>query len=46
MKIAVVAQHATPCTRAPAPAVFAGAVTQTARLPASKGPQSTYVRNS
>ena len=27
-------------------AVFAGAVTKTARLLASKGPQSTYVRNS
>lgn len=30
----------------PARTVFAGAVTKTARLLASKGPQSTYVRNS
>jgi Glycosyl transferase 4-like domain len=30
----------------PAPTVFAAAVTKTARLLASKGPQSTYVRNS
>jgi hypothetical protein len=29
----------------PARTVFAGAVTKTARLLASKGPQSTYVRN-
>jgi hypothetical protein len=30
----------------PARTVFAAAVTKTARLLASKGPQSTYVRNS
>ena len=30
----------------PAPTVFAAALTKTARLLASKGPQSTYVRNS
>ena len=30
----------------PAPAVLTGAVTKTARLLASKGPQSTYARNS